>query len=383
MNLRLKRKTKIETGERLLATALGLALLASGCSKAAPEKVKRATDVAVPVTVATVSVVQMDRTLPVVGTLFAKDEATVSAEVEGQTERTFAEFGDRLTNGQLIAQINTTTYLALSLQAAANVSRAKAALGNAEQQLRRLQELSKSKIASQSDLDQIVAEAEQAHAELKSMQANEAMASLNLERSHVKAPFDAAVADRIVSAGDFTRVGTPLFRIVNDNVLKYIVQAPERYAAQVQKEQLVRFTVDAWPGETFEGKVFLISPQVNTATRSFAFGALVPNKERRLRANTFARGEVVLERGAPTPMVPMDAVINFAGVTKVFVVENGVAKNRSVKVGRIEKGMEEVISGLKPGEVVVTTGQTKLFEGAKVRVKDPAQAPVKEMTRTP
>lgn len=379
MNLRLKRKTKIETGERLIAVALGVALLASGCGKAAPEKAKRATDVAVPVTVATVTAVAMDRTLPVVGTLFAKDEATVSAEVEGQAERTFAEFGDRLTNGQIIAQINTTTYLALSLQAAANVARARATLGNAEQQLRRLQELSKSKIASQSDLDQTVAEAEQARAELKSVEANEAIASLNLERSHVKAPFDAAVADRIASAGDFMRVGTPLFRIVNDGVLKFIVQAPERYAAQVQKEQLVRFTVDAWPGETFEGKVFLISPQVNTATRSFAFGALVPNKERRLRANTFARGEVVLERGAPTPMVPMDAVINFAGVTKVFVVENGVAKNRSVKVGRIENGMEEVISGLKPGEVVVTTGQTKLFEGAKIRVKEP----VKEMTRTP
>ena len=366
-----------------LAAVVVLLSLAAGCGKPAADKPKRTTDVAVPVTVATVTSVAMDRTLPVVGTLFAKDEATVSAEVEGQTERTFAEFGDRLTNGQLIAQINTTTYLALSLQAAANVSRAKAALGNAEQQLRRLQQLSKSKIAAQSELDQSVAEAEQARAEVKSAEASEAIASLNLERSHVKAPFDAAVADRIASAGDFMRIGTPLFRIVNDGVLKYIVQAPERYAAQVQKEQLVRFTVDAWPGETFEGKVFLISPQVNTATRSFAFGALVPNKERRLRANTFARGEVVLERGTLTPMIPVDAVINFAGVTKVFVVENGIAHNRSVKVGRINNGMEEVLGGVKPGELVVTTGQTKLFEGAKVRVKESAGEPVKQVIRTP
>ena len=91
----------------------------------------------------------------------------------------------------------------------------------------------------------------------------------------------------------------------------------------------------------------------------------------------------MLERGALTPMIPVDAVINFAGVTKVFVVENGIAHNRSVKVGRINNGMEEVLGGVKPGELVVTTGQTKLFEGAKVRVKESAGEPAKQVSRTP
>src|SRR4030095_4559782 len=118
------------------------------------------------------------------------------------------------------------------------------------------------------------------------------------------------------------KVGSPLCRIVNDGVLKYIVQAPERYAGQVQKEQLVQFTVDAWPGQTFEGKVYLISPAVNTSTRAFPFGALVQNPERKLKANTFARGQLILQRAVPTPVVPLDAVINFAGVTKVFVVDS-------------------------------------------------------------
>ena len=354
-----------------------LALLLAACHKAETEKPARRADDTVPVSVATVALVPMDRAISVVGTLFAKDEATVSAEVEGQVERTFAEFGDRITNGQVIAQINTTTYSALALQADANLARARATAANMEQNLKRIQELQKSKISSQSDLDTAWAAAEEARAEVKAVEANAAIAQLNLERSHVKAPFDAAVADRITSAGDFLKVGSPLFRIVHDGVLKYIVQAPERYAGVVKKEQLVQFTVDAWPGETFAGKVFLISPQVNTATRAFAFGALVPNPERRLRANTFARGEVILERAVPTPMVPLEAVVNFAGVTKVFVIENGAAHNRNVEVGRIKEGRQEVLSGLKAGETVATSGQTKLFEGTKVKVKEssaPARA---------
>jgi len=225
-------------------------------------------------------------------------------------------------------------------------------------------------IASPSDLDKVEAAAEQAHAEVKAAEATESIARLNLGRSHVKAPFEAAIAERIASAGDFKKVGEPLFRLVNDSVLKYIVQAPERYAGQIQKEQLVTFTVDAYPGEIFEGKVFLISPQVNTTTRAFAFGALVKNSERRLRASTFARGEVVLQRKVPSIIVPLDAVVNFVGINKVFVIENGLAKAREVVTGRVVQKQQEILSGVKAGESIVVSGQTKLFDGAKVRVKE-------------
>ena len=341
-----------------------------GISCSPPEaKAKRNIDTAVAVTVSPARMVKVDRTIPVVGTLFPKDDATLGAQVEGKVERTMAEFGDRLTNGQIIAQIDTTTYEAMARQAAANSARAKASALNTEQNLKRTRELNKNSIASSSELDQAIAAAEQSAAEVKAAEAAEAMARLNLERSHVRAPFDAAVAERIASAGDFMKVGSPLFRIVNDGVLKYIVQAPERYAGDVRKEQLVRFTVDAYPGETFEGRVYLISPSVNTTTRGFAFGALVDNREGRLKASSFARGELLLEKGASVPMVPIDAVINFAGVTKVFIIDNDVARSRPVQVGRIRDGLQEILAGVKEGEQVAVTGQTKLFDGARVRLK--------------
>src|SRR5262249_14596561 len=154
-------------------------------------------------------------------------------------------FGDRVQQGQELARIDTTTYDALAHQAAANLAKARAALTNAELNLKRAQDLRKDNIASQSDLDKAVADADETRADVKAAQATDAVAQLNLERSHVKAPFDAAVAERIANAGDYVKTGAPLFRIVNDNVLKFIVQAPERYAAHVQKEQPVQFWVDA------------------------------------------------------------------------------------------------------------------------------------------
>ena len=331
-----------------------------------------AKEVVVPVTVGTVQRVPVDRTLPVIGTLFAKDEATVAAEVEGKVEKTMAEFGDRLTVGQEIALIDTASYEAFTHQTAANLAKAEASLANALQSLKRVGELRKNNIASISDWDKATSDADQARAEVKSAAATHEIAQLNLRRSRVTAPFDAAVADRIASAGDYMKIGTPLFRVVNDGVLKFITQAPESYAGEVKKEQLVVFTVDAYPDQTFEGKVFLVSPQVNTGSRSFSFGALVYNADRKLKASTFARGKLILERQVPTLMAPLEAIQNFAGVTKAFVVQNGVAQVRAVRVGRIIDGRQEILSGLKEGETVVLTGHTKLHEGAKVRIKDAA-----------
>lgn len=354
------------------AAAVALTLIATvSCSKPGGERATREGDAAIPVTSAKVEVAPMDRTLDVWGTLYAKDEATIGAEVEGKVEKTLVDFGDRVTAGQELARIDTTTYAALANQAAANLAKARASADNAEQNLKRAQELRNSNIASQSDLDAAVAAAEQARAQVKADEAANAVAQLNLQRSFVKAPFDAAIAERIGNAGDYVKAGAPLFRAVNDNVLKYIVQAPESYAGKVLKEQQVMFWVDAYgTNQMFEGRVYLISPAVNLATRAFPFGALVQNPDHKLKASSYARGQLIIERGVPTPTVPIDAVNTFAGVTKVFVIENGAAHTRAVELGRIQNGLQQVLSGLKAGEVVATSGLGRLHDGAKVRFRE-------------
>lgn len=350
----------------------GCAVLAGGlvsCSKSQGETAKSRSDGPIPVTIAKVAAVPMDRALPIVGTLFAKDEATIGAQVEGQVEKTRVDFGDRVTVGQELALIDTTSYEAFVRQSAANLAKAKASALNTEQSLKRVQELQKDKISSASDLDAAVAQAEQARAEVKAAEAADAIARLNLERSRVKAPFEGAVAERIASAGDYMKIGSPLFRLVNDAVLKFIFQVPERSASFVTKKLPVQFTVDNYPGETFTGSVYLISPAVSTTSRAFGVGALVTNTNFRLKANTFARGTLVLERAVPTPVVPLESVVSFAGVTKVFVIEGNVARSRAVSVGRIHEGVEEILDGLEIGESVVVSGQSRLSDGTPVTIQ--------------
>ena len=351
--------------------------MAAGCSKSPSSKPAATRDPAVPITVAAVEIVPLDRTLPVVGTLFPKDEATIGAQVEGQVERTLVDFGDRVKAGQDLALIDTDSYEALARQSEANVARAKASSLNAEQNFKRAEDLRRNNIASAADLDLATAQAEQARAEVKAAEAASAIAQLNLSRSHVRAAFDGAVAERVANAGDFVKVGAALFKLVNDDTLKLVVQAPERYAAAVKMDQSVLFSVDAWPGENFEGRVYLINPAVSAASRSFNLAARVSNPERKLKANTFARGELVLERAVPTAVVPLEAVVNFAGITKAFVLSNNVAQPRTITTGRVHGGKQEILSGLSAGEQVVVSGQSKLFAGAAVRLKQPDAAAVK------
>lgn len=329
-----------------------------------------------PPTIVTTAQIQsqpVDQTLPVVGTLFPKDEATLSAEVEGIVEKTSAEFGDRVKAGQELARIDTDSYTALAAQATARVAQARAAAVSAEHELHRQQELQRNGIASPADLDLALANAEQTRAAVKAAEAAETVARLNLGRSRIHAPFDAAIADRIANAGDFVRPGSPLFRIVNDGILKFIVQAPEAAAPKVAKGQEIRFNVDAYPGRTFTGQVFLISPQVSTTTRMFPLGALVTNLDRTLKASTFARGELVLERAVPTVLAPLEAIATASGFSRVFVITNGVARSRDISVGRVLGTHQEVLRGLAPGEIVATSGLTKLQDGLPVTLRSEAR----------
>jgi len=356
-------------GTKLIAGLCCVALLAvpacghKDAQKTAPKNEARL------VTVTTVSNALWDRTVSIVGTLYPKDEATIAAQVEGSVEKTLVDFGDRVQADQELASVDTGSYEALQQQAIGNLAKAEAGLTNARQNFARVQQLKQGGIASEADYDQGKSELDQADAGVKAAAGAEVVARLNVERSRVKAPFDGAISQRVVGRGDYVKTGSPLFNIVNNGVLKFIFQVPERYGSYVQKQLPVTFGVDNFPGEVFTGSVYLISPSVSTASRSFNVGALVTNADFRLKANTFARGELTVKRAVPTPVVPLDAIVSFAGVTKVFVIENGKASSRQVVAGRVRDGLQEITSGVKPGDQVVVTGQSKLSDGAAVTIQ--------------
>lgn len=345
---------------------LSLPLALAGCHNEPPAPTKVAGVEPLTVKTAPVTTEKWDKTVSILGSLFPKDQATLGAEVDGTVQRTTVEFGDRVTEGQVLAVIDEEMHTTNLQRESGNLARTEANLLNARQNLARAQGLSKDGAMSVRDLDQATAQVAQWEAELKAAKGATAMAELNIKRCQIKAPFDGAISERIITKGDYVRAGSPLFTIVNDKVLKFIFEVPERYGSKVEKKLDISFGVDNYPGETFTGTVYLISPVVSTASRAFNVGALVQNPEFRLKASSFARGTLVLERGQPTLAVPQEAVISYAGVTKVYVADNDKAYGRTVQTGRLQDGKREVSGDIKAGEQVILTGLSRLVEGSPV-----------------
>jgi RND family efflux transporter MFP subunit len=295
----------------------------------------------------------MERVLHVVGTLAAREEAVAAAQVSGQLEKNLADLGDQVKAGQEIALIDTASYEALAGASAANLARATASAANATQNLKRIQDLQQNQIASTSDLDAAVAEAGRTRAEVKAAEANDAVARLNLERSHVKAPFDGVIAERLASAGDYLAVGTPIARLVQTDPLRLRLDVPERESIAVRVGQSVRVSVE---GDTniYRGQIQRIAPAIRADNRMLPVEADVPNPGG-LRAGLFARAAVVVNEQEAVVSIPADALVTFAGLEKVVLIKDGKAAEKNVTTGRREKGWVEIVAGLNAGETVVLT----------------------------
>jgi RND family efflux transporter MFP subunit len=133
-------------------------------------------------------------------------------------------------------------------------------------------------------------------------------------------------------------------------------------------------SVDPYPGETFHGTLSRVGSASNAQARSLAFEALVPNADRRLRPGFFGRAEIVVRRDERAVAVPRSAVTTFAGVTKLFVVEDGIAREQEVALGvDLGDGWVEITQGVAKGMQVATSGLSKLANGTAVQIR--ADAP--------
>ncbi len=229
--------------------------------------------------------------------------------------------------------------------------------------------------------DQLRAAEAQLQADLGAVKAAEAQvrqreAALDLGKKKlgdttVPAPISGLVARRHTSVGEFVKDNMPLFTLVTADPLKYTGTIAERFAPDVRIGQEVRLQVDAYPGRTFPGQVTRVAPAVDVQTRTLGLEARVPNGQGVLRPGFFGRGVVLTRREAQVAFVPAEAVAYFVGITKVFVVADAKARERQVKAGVREAGWVEIVEGVKPGEVVATSGLAQLYDGAPVAAGPP------------
>jgi membrane fusion protein (multidrug efflux system) len=351
---RVQKPLRLRTMKSPITIALGLGCVAlmSSCGKSdAPKSGAPKESAPREVRVARAELRPMERTLHVVGTLAAQNEATVAAQVAGQLEKNLVDLGDRVQAGQELALIDTTSYDALANASAANLTRANASAANAAQNLKRTQELQQEQIASTSDLDAAVADAARTRAEVKAAEANDAVTRLAVARSRVKAPFTGVVAERIASPGDYLAVGAPIVRLVQTDPLRLRLEVPERDSVAVRVGQVVRVFIE---GDTnsYRGQLSRIAPAIRADNRMLPIEADVPNPGG-LRAGLFVRAQIITTEPKETLSIPANTIVTFAGLEKVVAVKDGKATEKTVTTGRRDGNWVEILSGLSAGETIV------------------------------
>jgi multidrug efflux pump subunit AcrA (membrane-fusion protein) len=425
----------------LTLTALALVTAVAGCSKetkANPGGQQQQQREPVAVTLAPVATRPVQRSVEVVGTLYGDEEAVISAKVPGRITTIFKDVGDRSGPGEPLAQIDRIDFeLARTQQRMAVqeslaklgltefpagafdpakvplVERAKLQAQNAESKFRRGEQLFKQtppllseqdyadlKTAydvARSDYDVQLLSARSILAEAGTRKSELDLAEQRLADTTVRAPAAAetaasavsaatthagagryAVAARHVSVGEYVREGTAMFRLVAADPIKFRAKVPERFVAQVRVGQRATVSVEAY-NDVFTGQVARINPAIDLASRTFEVEVTVPNADGRLQPGGFARGSILTYTDENVLFVPREALVTFAGVSKVFTVADGKAVDHTVQVGVTLDGQVEIVKGLKAGAGdVVVGGAAKLAGGAPVTAKpatQPATAP--------
>jgi membrane fusion protein (multidrug efflux system) len=166
-------------------------------------------------------------------------------------------------------------------------------------------------------------------------------------------------------------LGTPVALVVDASAVRARADVPERYAGRVKLGQDVRVEVEAYPGRIFRGRVAKESPVVDPDTRSAPIEVNLDNADGRLRSGMFAKMTIVVARRADVVVVPKEAIVE-GGAPAVFVVKDGKAFKRELKLGLVNDASAEVVDGLKAGDAVAVFGLYGLKDGSPVEVLAPA-----------
>ena len=183
-----------------------------------------------------------------------------------------------------------------------------------------------------------------------------------------------AVTRRSVSEGQILKEGEAVYDLIIEDPLRLWTSVPERHSTTIRPGQTVRVSVAAHPGRVFEGEVTRINPSVEPTSRTFQVETKVPNPEGLLRPGGFAKAVIVTDASSKAAVVPIESIVQFAGVTKLFLVEGDkVRAIDDLVLGKEGAGWIEVSSGSLPETAtVVTTGQSVLADGAAVVIREPA-----------
>ena len=376
-------------------TLIALALFAcgkggDGAAPGAKDGEKVAEDAPIPIEVGTVARRPILASYTGTASLEPERQAQVVAKTSGVLLKLHVEEGDRVKEGQLLAQLDPE-------KTRLEVARAEANLKRLESDYRRSTELHAKKLVSPEAHDRI-------RFDLETQRAAHDLAKLELSYTRIVAPIDGVISERMVKEGNLIQLHTALFRIDDFDPLQGVLNVPERELTTLEPGLPVKMHVDALPGRPFEGKVARVSPVVDPATGTFRVTTEFKDPTGVLKSGMFGRIDIVYDERADALTIPREALVEEDGEASVFVVEldttpppkkdeddkpakKGEAKaaepkkpegprylatKRRIVPGYASGGVVEVREGLKEGDRVITVGRAAVREGTRVTIVEAA-----------
>ncbi|MGE0597032.1 MAG: efflux RND transporter periplasmic adaptor subunit [Hyphomonadaceae bacterium] len=291
------------------------------------------------------------------GTAQARESIVLTPKVADTIRRIRFESGDRVRSGQVLVEMS-------SVEQAADLSEARASNEAAQEELRRYQELYDRGFASQARLDTVRAAAEAAAARVS------AGGSRIADRT-IAAPFNGVVGLRTASPGQYVRPGDQIGTLDDISQIKLDFDVPETQLARLAQGVPIVASTAAYPDRRFEGVIEIVDSRVDPTTRSVRVRALLPNPEEALRPGMLMTVEV---RANPRQglAVPEIAVLDEGDISYVFRVAEGdgarMVERVDVRTGQRSDGLAEILSGLSPGDLVVTEGVQAVRPGQAVQI---------------
>jgi membrane fusion protein, multidrug efflux system len=325
------------------------------------------------VTLTHVQRAEIQSLLTVTGTIAAlpNQDVKVSALVAGRIARLAVAEGDRVCQGQVLAQIEDRPYQDQLQQAQAAVEQAKANLENAKLNSDRNETLFKRGIAAGKDVEDARTQVSVSQAALSQAEAQASLAALQISRAEVHSPISGVVVKRFVSDGEQVdgTAAQPIFEVANLREAELYGNVSADYLGRIHVGQTLTISSDAFPGQNFAGLVVAISPAVDSSTNVGLVRIRIKNRDDLLRLGMFLSAEIPLETHANALVVPPQAIYrDEQGQPRVFRVEGQEATAVQVKLGIETRYRVELLSGFKDGDTVILTGGYGLGEHARVKV---------------
>ena len=317
------------------------------------------------VTTITAAQEQWPSTITAIGTVAAVRGVTVSADLPGIVDQILFESGDAVREGQTLAILDTR-------QEQAQMAAAEAQRVLARQNFNRMQELLDQRVISKAEYDIATAQSRETEARVGEIRAA-------IERKTIRAPFSGILGIRQVNKGQYLAGGDPLVPLQALNPIYVNFGVPQQAIAQARVGRNVRITTESLGDVAFDGRVTAIDSAVDEATRNIQVQATLANPDAKLRPGMFVQTEIVLGASQPVIALPASAISYAPYGDSVFVVSDmkddkghpyrGV-RQQIVRLGPARGDQIAVVSGIHPGDEIVTSGLFKLRNGAAVQVNN-------------